>query len=81
MKYIFSMLFLLWATHSLAHGEHPPTDGVVFYVDNESGKVVLDVTALADVQDAAKVRLSKKDNGSGYRKITLKDRGFAVAKP
>lgn len=81
MKYIFSMLFLLWATHSLAHGEHQTTDGVVFYVDNESGKVVLDVTALADVQVATKARLSKKDNGSGYRKITLKDRGFAVAKP
>ncbi len=81
MKYIFSILFLLLTTQSLGHGEHQTTDGVVFYVDKESSKVVLDMTALAEVRDATKVRLSKKDDGSGYRKVTLIDRGFAVAKP
>lgn len=81
MKYIFSILFLLLTAQSLGHGEHQTPDGVVFYVDNESDKVVLDATTLAEVRDAIKGTVSKKGDGSEYRKITLKDRGFVVAKP
>lgn len=47
MKYIFPILFLLLATQTLGHGEHQATDGVIFYVENESGNIVLDVTSLA----------------------------------
>lgn len=81
MKYLFSALFLLLATQSLGHGEHQTPDGFVFYMDKKSGEVVLDVTVLAEVLDANKATLSKKDDGSGYRKMTLRDQGFTVAKP
>jgi hypothetical protein len=81
MKYVFPILFLLFATQSLGHGEHFTTDGVVFYLDNESGSVVLDETALAELREIIQEGPQKKDDGNGYRKLTLKDRGFAVAKP
>ena len=80
MKYIFSILFLLIATQTLGHGEHQATDGVIFYVEKESGNIALDVTSLAEVREAIQKRRSQKNDSSGYRKILLKDRGFGVAK-
>ena len=80
MKYIFSILFLLLTTQTLGHGEHQATDGVIFYVENESGNIALDVTSLAEVREAIQKRRSQKNDSSGYRKILLKDRGFGVAK-
>ena len=80
MKYIFSILFLLIATQTLGHGEHQATDAVIFYVEKGSGKIVLDVTSLAEVREAIQKRRSQKNNSSGYRHILLKDRGFGVAK-
>ena len=80
MKYIFSILFLLLATQTLGHGEHQATDGVIFYVENESGNIALDVTSLAEVREAIQKRRSQKNDSSGYREILLKDRGFGVAK-
>ena len=80
MKYIFSILFFLLATEALGHGEHQATDGVIFYVEKGSGKIVLDVTSLAEVREASQKSRSQKNNSSGYREILLKDRGFDVAK-
>tara|TARA_E500000178_G_scaffold170297_1_gene169654 strand:+ start:2604 stop:3113 length:510 start_codon:yes stop_codon:yes gene_type:complete len=80
MKYIFSILFLLLATQTLGHGEHQATDGVIFYLERESGKIVLDATSLAEVREAIQKRRSQKNNSSGFREVFLKDRGLDVAK-